>query len=65
MYWGTSVTIQGSLQLVYLLSGAMSLLLSPLLFMHVDHHYIPKIDLLVSPPFLISFRQVTTQICTL
>ena len=40
--------------------------LSPLLFMHVGHPYIPlfKIqrifDLLVSPPFLISFRQIVT-----
>ena len=39
-------------------------ILSPLLFMHVGHPYIPlfKIrrifDLLVSPPFLVSFRQV-------
>ena len=45
-------------------------ILSPLLFMHVGHPYIPlfKIhrifDLLVSPPFLISFRQVATRICT-
>ena len=45
-------------------------ILSPLLFMHVGHPYIPlfKIrrifDLLVSPPFLVSFRQVATQICT-
>ena len=39
-------------------------ILSPLLFMHVGHPYIPlfKIlrifDLLVSPPFLVAFRQV-------
>ena len=45
-------------------------ILSPLLFMHVGHPYIPLFksrrifDLLVSPPFLISFRQVVTCICT-
>ena len=43
-------------------------ILSPLLFMHVGHPYIPlfKIrrifDLLVSPPFLILFRQVATRV---
>ena len=60
---------------VYLLSGAMSLhhlaimtkpdipILSPLLFMHVGHPYIPlfKIqrifDLLVSPPFLLFIQR--------
>ena len=42
-------------------------ILSPLLFMHVGHPYIPlfKIrrifDLLVSPPFLVLFRQVVTE----
>ena len=41
-------------------------ILSPLLFMHVGHPYIPlfKIrrvfDLLVSPPFLVSFREAAT-----
>ena len=45
-------------------------ILSPLLFMHVGHPYIPlfKIrrifDLLVSPPFLVSFRETATRICT-
>ena len=45
-------------------------ILSPLLFMYVGHPYIPlfKIrrifDLLVSPPFLISFKQVATRIST-
>ena len=39
-------------------------ILSPL---HVGHPYIKiprNFDLLVSPPFLVSFRQVATQICT-
>ena len=45
-------------------------ILSPLLFMHVGHPYIPPFkirrifDLLVSPPFLVSFREAATQICT-
>ena len=44
--------------------------MSPLLFMYVGHPYITvfKIqrifDLLVSPPFLISFKQVATRIST-
>ena len=43
-------------------------ILSPLLFMHVGHPYIPLFkfrrifDLLVSPPFLILFRQVATRV---
>ena len=28
-------------------------ILSPLLFMHVGHPYIPLFDLLISPPFLV------------
>ena len=45
--------------------------LSQLLFMHVGHpYYIPLFkmrrifDLLVSPPFLVSFREAGTRICT-
>ena len=37
-------------------------ILSPLLLMHVGHPYIPLFDLLVSPPFLVLFRQVATQV---
>ena len=40
-------------------------ILSPLLFMRVSHPYIPLFrifDLLVSPPFLVSFRQVAAPI---
>ena len=46
-------------------------ILSLLLFMHVGHPYIPLFktrrifDLLVSPPFLVSFRQAATLICTI
>ena len=44
-------------------------ILSPVLFMHVGDLYIPSFqirrifDLLVSPPFLVSFRQVATRVC--
>ena len=38
-------------------------ILFPLLFMHIGHPYIPLLkiqDLLVSPPFLVSIREVAT-----
>ena len=43
-------------------------ILSPVLFMHVGDPYVPPFqiqrifDLLVSPPFMVSFRQVATQV---